>query len=252
VTALSLVTAAERPELTAEILRLGASPWPKFLDHDQVVSELWGLLYELAPEYQFGLVDEQTTSLAAMGNCIPIRWGGDPQALPEGGIDAVLQDGIACLQEGASPTAASALMIVVSPERRGSGISGGAIRAMAEIVGRHGLADLVAPVRPTDKHRYPLIPMARYIHWRRSDGSPFDTWIRVHERVGGEILRSASAAMRVTGTVAEWERWTGMSLPESGAYVVPEALVPVEIDRERDRGEYLEPACWVRHHVQVR
>jgi hypothetical protein len=66
-------------------------------------------------------------------------------------------------------------------------------------------------------------------------------WIRVHARVGGEILRPASAAIRVTATVAEWERWTGMALPESGMYVVPGALVPVEIDCGRDIGEYREP-----------
>ena len=41
--------------------------------------------------------------------------------------------------------------------------------------------------------------------------------------------------MVVTGTVAEWEEWTEMALPESGAYVVPGALVPVEIDRERPK-----------------
>jgi hypothetical protein len=143
-------------------------------------------------------------------------------------------------------------MIVVSRERLGHGISGRAISAMAEVVSRHGLADLVAPVRPTDKHRYPLIPMERYIHWRRDDGLPFDPWIRVHERVGGEILHSASAAMRVTGSVAEWEGWTGIALPESGLYVVPGALVPVELDRERDIGEYIEPACWVHHRVEAR
>jgi hypothetical protein len=71
----------------------------------------------------------------------------------------------------------------------------------------------------------------------------------VHERVGGEIVRPASAAMRVTGTVAEWERWTGLAMPESGYYDVPGALVPVAIDR--DLGHYLEPACWMRHRVQV-
>jgi hypothetical protein len=185
-----------------------------------------------------------------MGNCIPIRWDGNPHTLPDAGIDAVLQNGVAWLREGAAPTATSALMIVVSPERLGHGISGRAIRAMAEVVSRHGLADLVAPVRPTDKHRYPLIPMERYIHWRRGDGLPVDPWIRMRERVGGAILSSASAAMRVTGSVAEWERWTGMALPESG-YVVPGALVPVEIDRERDIGEYIEPACWVRHRVEA-
>jgi hypothetical protein len=250
--ALSLVTVAERPELAVEMRRLGSSPWPAFLNHDAVVEALFPFLYELAPDYQFALLDEQTGSLAAMGNCIPIRWDRDPQTLPDSGIDAVLQDGVACLRGGATPTAVSALMIVVSPGLLGHGISQSAISAMADVVGRHGLADLVAPVRPTEKHRYPLIPMERYMHWRRDDGLPFDPWIRVHERVGGEILRSASAAMRVTGSVAEWERWTGMDLPESGSYVVPGALVPVEIDREGDVGQYLEPACWVRHRVEAR
>jgi hypothetical protein len=31
--------------------------------------------------------------------------------------------------------------------------------------------------------------------------------------------------------------------------VVPGALVPVEIDRERDLGDYREPACWMRHRI---
>jgi GNAT superfamily N-acetyltransferase len=233
------------------MVRLGASPWPEFLGHDAVVNALWRYLYELASDYQFGLLDEQSESLVAIGNCVPIRWDGNPQTLPDGGIDAVLEDGVSCLREGAAPTAASALMIVVSPERLGHGISGQAIRAMAEIVAGHGLTELVAPVRPTDKHRYPVIPIERYIRWRRDDGLPFDPWIRVHERVGGEILGSASAAMRVIGSIAEWERWTGMELPESGSYVIPDALVPLEIERERDIGEYLEPACWIRHRVAI-
>jgi hypothetical protein len=125
---------------------------------------------------------------------LPIRWDGRVETLPERGIDAVLEDGIACLPEGATPTAASALMIVVSPEWLGQGISPTAIRAMAEIVGRDGLNDLVAPVRATEKHRYPLIPMQRYIGWRRHDGAPFDPWIRVHERAGGEIVGCADLA----------------------------------------------------------
>ena len=69
------------------------------------------------------------------------------------------------------------------------------------------------------------------------DGLPFDPWIRVHERVGGKILRVASAAMRVTASVAQWEQWTRMTLPDSGSYVVPGGLVPVQIDRQHDVGE---------------
>lgn len=249
--ALRLVTVAEEPTLAAEMRRLGASPWPEFLDHDAVVNELWRSIYELAPDYQFALLDERADSLAAVGNCIPIRWDGNAETLPDRGIDAVLGDGVACLREGATPTAVSALMIVVDRERLGQGISARALEAMAAVIAGHGLTDLVAPVRPTHKHRYPLMPMERYMHWRRADGLPFDPWIRVHERAGGEILGFASAAMHVTGSVADWERWTGMALPESGAYVVPEALVPIKVDRERDLGEYLEPACWMHHRVSA-
>jgi GNAT superfamily N-acetyltransferase len=245
----ALFTAAERPELVPEMLSLGAAPWPEFLNHDAVVSEHWRSLYELAPDYQFALLDEESRSIAAMGNCVPIRWDGDPAALPDDGIDAVLEDGVECLRSGAAPSAASALMIVVDPVRRGTGLSGRAIEAMADVIGRHGLSDLVAPVRPTEKHAYPLVPMERYMAWRRGDGLPFDPWIRVHERVGGEIVGAAPAAMRVTGSVSDWETWTGMAMPDSGSYVVPGALVPVAIDLERDVGEYLEPACWVHHRT---
>jgi hypothetical protein len=109
------------------------------------------------------------------------------------------------------------------------------------------MTGLVAPVRPTHKHRYPLIAMAEYANWRRADGTRFDPWLRVHERVGGAALGVAPAAMTVRGSVADWERWTGISLPGSGRFVVPGGLVPVEIDVERDEGLYVEPGVWMRH-----
>jgi hypothetical protein len=47
--------------------------------------------------------------------------------------------------------------------------------------------------------------------------------------------------------VAEWEEWTDMAFPQTGEYVVPGALVPVTIDRERDERRYVEPNVWMRH-----
>jgi hypothetical protein len=211
VPALTLVTAAERPELAEAMLSLGASPWPEFLDHDAVVEALWRYLYELAPDYQFALLDEKSESLVAIGNCIPIRWDGDPHTLPDRGVDAVLEDGVACLREGATATAASALMIVVSPERLGQGISGEAIRAMADVVGRHSVSELVAPVRPTDKHRYPLIPIEGYIRWRRPDGLSLDPWTGCTSGSGARSsgpprLRCASPAASPNGSAGRGSR----------------------------------------------
>jgi hypothetical protein len=168
------------------MLQLGATPWPRFLDHDAIVNEFWGALYEVAAAYQFALVERSSNTMITMGNSVPIIWDGDPRTLPGGGIDALLSDGISALRRGTSPTAASALMIVVGPDWLRRGVSGACIRAMAGLVASQGLSDLVAPVRPTHKRRYPLIPMDRNARWRRPDGSLFDPWLRVHEQMGGQ------------------------------------------------------------------
>ena len=57
-------------------------------------------------------------------------------------------------------------------------------------------------------------------------------------------------ALAVVGTIAEWEAWTGIAFPESGQYVVPGALQPVVIDRERDIGRYDDPNIWMRHPIR--
>jgi uncharacterized membrane protein YdfJ with MMPL/SSD domain len=85
--------------------------------------------------------------------------------------------------------------------------------------------------------------------WKRDDGSPFDPWIRVHWRLGAEYLKLAPEALVVMGTVAEWEEWTAMSFPESGEYVIPGALQPITIDRERNTGRYVDPNVWMRHPI---
>jgi len=122
---------------------------------------------------------------------------------------------------------------------------------MRSTAARHGLGDLIAPVRPTWKSRYPLTPMERYVRWRRDDGLPFDPWIRLHVRLGGEILAVCLESLVVRGTVAEWEGWTGLAFPESGDYVVEGGLVPVTIDRARDVGRYADPNLWMRHRAAM-
>jgi hypothetical protein len=123
------------------------------------------------------------------------------------------------------------------------------VRQMGMIAAERGFRSLIVPVRPTLKPRYPLTPMEHYIRWTQADGWPLDPWLRVHRRMGAEFMVVAAQSLVVTGTIAEWETWTQMCFPESGAYIVPGALVPVEIDCERDRGRYIEPNVWMRHPI---
>jgi hypothetical protein len=118
---------------------------------------------------------------------------------------------------------------------------------MIGIARQHGLSAVIAPVRPNWKERYPLTPIERYAQWTRDDGLPFDPWMRVHARVGGTILKPEPRSLHITGTIDEWEAWTGIAYPEDGDYVFPQGLTLLHV---RDgRGEYWEPNVWMLHRI---
>ena len=207
--------------------------WPEIVFHDEISNANWGRLYEERPEFQFALVDDGR--VLAEGNSLPVA------GMPAAWRDA-LRDGFA----KAEPDRLCALAILIDPDAHGRGLSRVMLEHMRGLAAARGW-ELVAPVRPTLKHRYPLTPMERYMHWRRDDGQLFDPWLRSHERVGAELVGVAPDSLVSEGTVAEFEQWCGLAFPESGSYVVEGALVPVEIDRDADRGRYSEPNVWMRH-----
>jgi GNAT superfamily N-acetyltransferase len=243
--ALQFPTRAERPGRLPHAASLREKIWPEFMYHDPVLERLFDRLIGEYAEYHFYAWDDQREEVVGGGNAIPAWWDGDAASLPDGGITAVVE---ARFAEGTPrPTVLCALQIVIAPEFRARGLSSRMIQRMAEIGRDHGLDTLIAPVRPTLKHRYPLAPMERFLRWRQPDGTHLDPWLRTHERLGAEIVKVAPESMRIPGSVGDWEEWTKMTFPETGAYVVPGALVPVEIDRERDEGLYVEPNVWMVH-----
>jgi GNAT superfamily N-acetyltransferase len=243
--AIQFPTRAERPGSQPHAAGEDAWDWPQFMYHDPVLNRLFGRVIEEYPEFQFYAWDDEREEVVGVGNAIPAAWDGEVANLPDGGVDAVVE---ARFADGApTPTVLCALQILIAADYRGQGLSSRMIQRMGEISREQGLDRLIAPVRPNLKHRYPLAPIERYITWRRDDGTHVDPWLRTHERLGAEIVKVAPESMRVPGSVAEWEQWTEMAFPESGSYVVPGALVPVEIDRERDEGLYLEPNVWMVH-----
>jgi GNAT superfamily N-acetyltransferase len=242
---LQFPTRAERTGRQPHIASLQAGIWPEFMYHDPILERLFGRLIEEDAEFHFYVWDDEREEVVGAGNAVPTFWDGDPETLPDGGIDAVVEGRFT--EDAPDPTVLCALQIVIAPECRGQALSSRMIQRMGEIGRDHGLDTLIAPVRPNLKHLYPLVPTERYITWRRDDGTHVDPWLRTHERLGAEILTVAPESMRVPGTVSQWEEWTKMVFPESGSYVVPGALVPVEIDRERDEGLYVEPNVWMVH-----
>jgi hypothetical protein len=179
---------------------------------------------------------------SSLGRSIPVRWDGTLEDLPCG-IDGAITRGF---DEGAA-NVLCALAVMVPRELQRQGLSVLAVQAMNQIARHHALGSVIAPVRPSFKERYPLVGIERYAGWRRPDGLLFDPWMRVHERIGAKVLKPEPQSLRITGTIGEWEGWTGMSFPESGDYWFPGGLTTVCIDRDQDLGSYWEPNVWMQH-----
>jgi hypothetical protein len=246
---LDVVTLAERPDLEPAVEPLVAAGWPRFALESPLDRAYWERLLREFAAYQALLVDGGGR-LLGVGQSVPFRWDGRTEGLP-GGWDEVFLQAMADADAGRALTAAAALGVTMAGEARGRGLSRLLVLGLRDAAAGHGLADLVVPVRPSQKAAYPLTPMERYLGWTMPDGRAFDPWLRVHVGLGGEVLGICPESMVVTGSVAEWEEWTAMRFPDSGLYVVPGALVPVEIDRERDQGRYAEPNVWVRHRTSA-
>ena len=230
--------------LLEQVTPLKLRAWPRFMLEDDISDEYYGEMLDRFPDCQWLLVEDG--QVLASGHAISFSWTGE---LPDEGWDWVLMRGVDDHRDGRAPDAMSAIEICVDPAHRGRGLSHRMVAELHALAGRKQARHLVAPVRPSHKSRYPLIPMDDYVGWARSDGQAFDPWLRVHARAGATLERVAPRAMRITGTVAEWEQWTGLAMPTSGRYVVDGALAPVEVDRDADRGVYVEANVWMRHRV---
>jgi GNAT superfamily N-acetyltransferase len=239
-----LFTWAERPEL-AERGPDSADVWPEYNRHGDVFDAWWEVMLDELPDYQFALVDEDEAVLAE-GHTGPLAWDGDVARLPDGIDDALVQI-VAGRRAGRPVDTLCAMAAEVSPERRSRGLAAELLGGMRALAGRNGLQRMIAPVRPSWKERYPLAPIERYMSWRREDGQLLDPWLRLHERLGARTATPLPRSLRITGSVADWEAWTGLAFPESGAYTFPHGLAPVAIDRDEDVGAYWEPNVWVIH-----
>jgi hypothetical protein len=246
--AIKTYTLAERPEREDDFEELAVAGWPRFMRQRDALGlgQHWPSLFTTWADYQLVVMDGLRT--LAVGHTIPISWDGTEADLPES-IAAVLARAESDTRAGRQPTALSALAALVAPTERGRGVSTLVLRSMLGLAAATRLDALIAPVRPTLKDRYPIVPMERYVRWTREDGGPLDPWMRTHWRLGAETLRVIPRSLVIVGTVGEWETWTEMRFPESGDYVVPGALQLVTIDRDANQGRYEDPNVWMRHLV---
>jgi GNAT superfamily N-acetyltransferase len=217
--------------------------WPTYNHHGNHTPTYFGALVPEHARFQLLCVDRRTDRLVARGRSIPFCWDGSLEDLPAG-IDAV---GLRAVESRSSATTLSALAAEVATNYQGQGLSSLLLQSMVDVARANGLDALVAPVRPSWKDRYPLIPIDRYAGWRREDGLPFDPWLRVHSRLGAHIVRPEARSLEITAPVTDWQEWIDMPLPDDGEYVFPEGLAPLTVTGAI--GSYWEPNIWMLHNI---
>jgi len=239
-----VVTVGDRHDLDDEAAAALRVEWPEFIFHDPVSNAHVERVEAYFPRYDILLLDRGEVVAGGWG--VPLAWNGTAAALPDG-YDGAMVGAVEGHENAVEPDTLCVMAAGVKRGRQGAGLAGQVLTALRERAVADGLRRVIAPVRPTLKTRYPLTPMSQFARWTRDDGLHIDPWIRTHQRLGARILRPAPRSMVITGTVAEWEAWTGMAFPQTGRYVVPDALDLVRVDREADRGRYAETNLWMRH-----
>jgi len=224
--------------------------WPEFMLHDQVANELWHELLDRFADYQLALYDTQNNRVAAMGNSFPMRWDDTLENLPETGWDWAFAEAVRNHREGISPNVHCAIQIIIHPDYQGQRLSAPIIESVRAVTASNRLPALIIPLRPSEKSKYPLISLDDYLTWTNEAGLPFDPWLRAHARLGARIVKACHESKIIRGTRAEWEAWTQVKFPQSGRYVIPGALVPIEMNVEKDEGVYVEPNVWIVHEVK--
>lgn len=245
-----IVSRHEQPDLGEIFGAQKERIWPEFMFHYKYAEKYWPYTYTIFDEYQLYLVNEQGDPIA-VGQTMPCVWDGTMEDLPIGWEDS-LQRCVMDYEAGRQPNTLVALEISLQPEYRGQGVSYRMIKAVRDLAESRGLQSVIVAVRPSLKMHYPITAMENYVRWQREDGAPFDPWLRAHWRSGGEILKTADPSMVVEASIDDWESWTGMKFPETGEYVIPDALAPIKIDRPMNLGRYIEPNVWVHHPITAK
>jgi GNAT superfamily N-acetyltransferase len=136
----------ERPDLIEPADALMTRAWHPFMRQDAVATTHWDKFASWFSAFQVVLCDP-CDRVVAEGNTIPIAWDGTMSMVPAG-WDAALDRGVGDYAAHRTPSTLAALAATVDPDCQGHGISRLLLEEMRNLAARHGLRDLIAPVRP--------------------------------------------------------------------------------------------------------
>lgn len=240
----------ERPDLFEKQDQIGSEAWPEFMLQDEIAHKYWMDFIEAYADLQILIIsDDGKDEIYAIINTIPLYFDQPLDKLPDEGWDWGVEKGVLDYKNKLKPNYLMGIQVIINKKYQGKGLSGVAVDEMLNYSKAKGFNNLIIPIRPSLKEKYPLISTKEYIGWQNDRGELFDPWLRAHQRKGAKIVSVCSKAMRITGTKEDWENWTGVIFKTSGDYIIPGALLPINYNEKKDLGIYIEPNVWIVHEI---
>lgn len=231
---------------TRELMKL---VWPNYLIEPSDIADP-SLVFKLPMTEvkrrspSMGIRDESSGQLVAAASALLVHVGPNADSLPNDGWSFAMKSAMSA----EPPDAICLLAINVHPNYQGLGLAEHLIGWAKEMTAELGFSQLIGPVRPILKEQFADMPIDQYVGAKTSDGRILDPWLRLHARLGADIMNVCHKSVIVRATLERWRKWTGLALTKSGNYHIPRGLAPLKVDIDSDVGEYVEPNVWVRYH----
>jgi len=242
----NVTSISERPDLIEEINQMYSSAWPGFVAGEKVMNAYWGIISENFSDHQLLLMNDD--KILAIVNSAAFHLGNEPHDISSDGLYWGLKKISHDICNHKKPDNLMALQVVVNPQYTGKGLSYYCIKELKKFAAEMGYANIYIPLRPSKKHLYPLIPIEKYIHFIDKSNQPYDPWLRVNVKLGGEIIKPCKG-IKIIDSIEQWEKWTGIKFPFEGSYIVPFAMSPVDVDLKKNQVTYNQENVWIRHRI---
>lgn len=244
----TFLTGKRQLDIYDQIIELRKEAVPNFI---RLSPDIFIKLYEIYPDFQICVLDKKTHELVGMATSIPICWEKPLSELSDEGVTWAFNTGISKQIDIKQANILCATGVIVSEKHRNKGISKMLLQRLKDIAASKKFTSLIVPVRPTLKSAYPLIPITEYVTWKDEKGLAFDPWLKIHSALGASILKICPRSNVIKASIKQWEKWTGLSFPGSGKYIIKNALAPLTIDHTNNLGIYIEPSVWMHYPIET-
>lgn len=252
-----------------EVMSFIRSIWPRYLTEESDISILVpyeAVVYDRYYSERYflwGIRRQSDRQLVACLSCASIDLEGLGRSLDQQGWQWAKQNSI--LSD--SVNSLSLLSATVSTEERANGLAKWMIESAKDLAKSLGFKQVVAPARPSLKHRYPEITMQDYLlmsgikfnslddelSYLGKDGTkskiPVDPWLALHLDLGAKILNICENSIEVVSSIGWWEKVLATSFKRLNEINIDTGLAPLKIDWNKKIAIYQEPNVWLEYQL---